>query len=139
MRAECRHQAAGAALRAVLVTIRESSFQSNMSDSPALGPQGASRRTLPSATLVLGTSVPEPTVFRLKFCSDVLRYATTSRRNFVCDAWDRGALPANRKRAPHAVTAKWSGAMRHRRGTRSIAPSPTTVKLSHARWGLVNL
>jgi len=57
------------------------------------GPSGASRRTLPSATLVLGASVPEPTVFRLKFCSDVLRYAATSRQNFVCDAWDRGHCP----------------------------------------------
>jgi hypothetical protein len=114
----------------VLVTIRVSSFQSNASDFVGSRHSGREPANAAIGDADLSDERPEPTVFRLRFCSDVLRPAATSRQNFVCDACDRGALLVDRKRAPHAVTAKWRGCHEAPVRCRSIAPSPANVKLT---------
>jgi len=80
MRAMCRHQAAGAALPAVLVTTRGSSFRPTR----AISPTRTSRRESPNAAVgerwSLGRAFPGPTVYEMKFR---VRGLTPSWRNFV--------------------------------------------------------
>jgi hypothetical protein len=69
MRASCRHRAAGASLRTVLATIRESPSNPTRAFR-RLGPGARSRRTLPSVNArSLRTGVPrDRRSFVLKFC-----------------------------------------------------------------------